>query len=291
MATKIFCLVLNYRHFSDTAKCLRKLRSADALAGTKFVVIDNSPENTPKNYFEKIFAGIKVIRNPGNFGFAAGNNVGIRYALKQNASHILIINPDVTVGKKFFKPLLSELVKSPKAGLIAPAIKHQQKGKTFFGLEGRVDWRTGKASHINLRHLPNLLSHPGGVKARPVQFVTFACVLIKAEVFRKVGLLDERYFMYLEDVDYCLSAGRAGFTILLNPGVVVNHETSSSFAKPTDKLFISFRSQLSFISKWLPFPRNIAPTIHTLFFYPYLYLLWTYQAMKSKPFRSSGNDG
>lgn len=289
MATKIFCFVLNYRHFLVTAKCLKKLWSADAPAGIKFIVIDNSQSETPKNYFENIFAGIKVIRNPGNFGFAKGNNVGIRYALKRGASHILIINPDVTVGKKFFTPLLIELTKMPAAGLIAPAIKHRQKGVTFFGLAGRVDWRTGKASHINLRHLP--ISHPGDVKAKPAQFVTFACVLIRADVFRKVGLLDERYFMYLEDVDFCLSAGKKGYTILLDPGVVVSHETSSSFAKPTDKLIISFRSQLLFINKWLSFPRNILPTIYTLFFYPYLYLLWTYHAMKSRPFRISGNGG
>jgi hypothetical protein len=251
---------------------------SDLPTEVEFVIIDNSPDDTPRGYFKKSFPIVKVIKNPGNIGFAKGNNVGIRYAMKQVASHVLIINPDVTVGRRFMKPLLSGLSQDKGAMIVAPAIRHQQKGETFFGLSGKVGWRTGKATHLNVRRLPK----NKGVKN--AEFVTFACALIKTEVFRKIGLLDERYFMYLEDVDYCLSANLAGLKILLDPGVVVDHLTSSSFRKPTDKLLISFRSQLTFIDKWLKFPKNIFPILYTLFFYPYLYLLWTYHDYKTRLF-------
>lgn len=274
MSVKIFCLVLNYRHFLDTEKCLASLFRSDAPKGTNYLIIDNSPDNLSARYFKVNLPRIKVIKNADNFGFAKGNNVGIRYALKQGATHILIINPDVVVGKRFFKPLLSNLTKDKKAGIAAPAIRHEQNGQTFFGLSGKVDWRTGKATHRNLRRLPKTK------KVTRAEFVTFACVLVKTEVFKKIGLLEERYFMYLEDVDYCLRAGQVGFQLLLDQNVVVDHATSSSFEKPTGKLPISFRSQLTFINKWLFFPKNILPTIYTLFFYPYLYLLWTYQYHK-----------
>ena len=196
--------------------------------------------------------------------------------MKQGGSHVLIINPDVTVGKRFLKPLLSCLNKDKKAVIVAPAIRHQQKEETFFGLQGKIDWKVGKASHLNVHSLPK----NKGVKK--VQFVTFACALIKTEIFSKVGLLDERYFMYLEDVDYCLTTRRAGFKILLDSSVVVDHQTSSSFQRPADKLLVSFRSQITFINKWLKFPKNILPIIYTLFFYPYLFLLWTYHDFKKK---------
>lgn len=247
---------------------------SDLPAGVEFLIIDNSPDDTPNEYFRKTFPKIKVIKNHGNLGFAKGNNVGIRYAVKQGASHILIINPDVTVGKIFLKPLLLSLEKDKEAMIIAPAIRHQQNGKTFFGLWGKVDWGTGKASHLNVYRLPK------NRMVKKAEFVTFACALIKTDVFSRVGLLDERYFMYLEDVDYCLSANRAGFKVLLHSGVVVDHLTSSSFEKPTDKLLISFRSQITFINKWLKFPKNIFPLAHTLFFYPYLFLLWSYHFYK-----------
>ncbi len=249
---------------------------SDAPIGTKYLIIDNSPDNLSVNYFRKVLPKIKVIRNTGNFGFAKGNNTGIHYAMKQGAGYVLIINPDVTVGKRFLKPLLSSLSQDKKAMIIAPAIRHQQKGETFFGLQGKVDWKTGKATHLNIRRLPK------NKRAKGAEFVTFACALIKTEVFRKVGLLDERYFMYLEDVDYCLAAKRAGFKILLDSRVVVDHLTSSSFRKPTDKLLISFRSQITFINKWLKFPKNVVPIVYTLFFYPYLFLLWTYHYYKRK---------
>lgn len=251
---------------------------SDLPAGVEFLIIDNPPDDQSTKYFRKIFPKIKVIKNSGNYGFAKGNNVGIRYVIKHGASHVLIINPDVTVGRRFLKPLLSVLNRDKEAMIIAPAIRHQQNGKTFFGLQGKVDWKTGKATHTNLRRLP---------KNRRViksQFVTFACALIKTEVFSKVDLLDERYFMYLEDVDFCLSVNRTGFKILLDSGVEVDHLTSSSFEKPTDKLLISFRSQITFINKWLGFPRNIFPLVYTLFFYPYLYLLWTYHFYKARLF-------
>lgn len=270
MTQKIFCLILNYRHFQDTAKCLVSLIKSDTPKGVNYLILDNSPDNLSVQYFKKKFPKIKVIKNPSNFGFAGGNNIGVSYALKQRATHILIINPDVFVGKSFLKILVADLNQNKKAGIIAPIIRHQQKGVTFFGMQGSIDWKTGKASHTNLRQLPK---NKGVIGAN---FVTFACVLIRADVFRKVGLLDERYFMYLEDVDYCLQTKRLGFEILLDQKVIVDHNTSSSFKKPTDKLLISFGSQITFIKKWLSFPRNIFPLIYTLFFYPYLFILWTY---------------
>lgn len=227
-------------------------------------------------YFKKTLPKIKVIKNPGNFGFAKGNNVGVKYALKEGATHILIINPDVVVDRTFFNPLLKDLESDKKIMLAAPAIRHEQNGIQFYGLDGKVDWKTAKATHTNLRWQPK------DGQLIEAQFVTFACVLMKKEVFDKVGLLDDSFFMYLEDVDYCLKVKKAGFRIVLDPAVVVDHETSSSFARPTDKLLISFRSQLLFINKWLVFPKNVFPLVYTLIFYPYLYLLWTYHGLKHR---------
>lgn len=270
MRHEIAVIILNYKHPKDTINCLRSLLKADAGKEAAYYVVDNSPEEGSERDFKKLFPQINYISSPTNLGFAAGNNQAIKKILKSEGQYILIINPDVVVGKSFFKPLLSDFAKDKKAGIAAPAIRHQQKGFTFFGLSGKVDWKTGKASHLNLRRLPE------NKMTKKAEFVTFACVLVKTDVFRKVGLLDERYFMYLEDVDFCLQVKKAGFHILLDQSVVVDHRTSSSFEKSTDKLAISFRSQLLFINKWLQFPNNVIPILHTLLLYPYLYFLWTY---------------
>ncbi len=274
MIVKVAVVVLNYLHHQDTVGCIKALLESDPPPDSQIICVDNSP-NDSADIIRKALPGVHIVKSSKNLGFAGGNNLGIKYALEQGASHVLIINPDVLVGKTFFSPLLSVFRNESKAGLVAPAIKHYQNNQLFYGLEGSIDWRLTIAKHVNLQTLPPM-------SLRPAQFVTFACVLVKVEVFQKVGLLDERFFMYLEDVDYCLQAGKAGYKIFLNPAVIVDHKTSSSFKKPTDKLPISFKSQIRFINKWQPFPKNIPPMVYAFLFYPYLYLLWSYFDIKKK---------
>jgi len=204
-----------------------------------------------------------------NLGFAGGNNQGIREAIKNKATHVLIINPDVTVGKIFFTPLLKELKNNPDLGIIAPAISYKVGKKMFYGLEGNMEWWRAKPTHISLSKIPKVRT------LREGEFVTFACALIKTEVFKKIGLIDERYFMYLEDVDFCLSAREKGFKVGLTMNSIVEHKQSASFKKPTDKLKISFISHLKFVWKWIEFPKNVISLGYQLVFYPYLYCLWT----------------
>lgn len=266
--TKVFILVLNYRHYQDTIRCLQALKKSDLPSGTKILVLDNSEDDVSEKEIKTKYPRLTYIHHPANLGFAAGNNPGIKYALDQGATHVLIINPDVTVPRRFLRPLLKSMGDNA-FDIIAPAIKHQQKQTDFYGLEGTVDFRIGKATHLNLRRLTK--KHP-----RPAQFVTFACVLISTQVFQDIGLLNEKYFMYLEDVDFCLRAGQYGFQIGLDPRVVVRHRTSSSFSHPLQKLKISFFSQLTFISTWLKLPWSIYAYLYTVFHYLYLSLLWSY---------------
>ncbi|MBU1200154.1 glycosyltransferase family 2 protein [Patescibacteria group bacterium] len=273
--TKVFILILNYNRHQDTTKCIRALKKSNLPENTQIIIIDNSTTNHSQKILSQTFPKIKLIKTPKNNGFAYGNNFGIRYALKNKASHIMIINPDVTVGKSFLKPLLNLFKTKPQAGLVAPAHQHQQNKQTFFGLGGKINWQTTKCEHINTKKLALK-------KSKNYEFVSFACVLIKREVFEKIGLLNELYFMYLEDVDYCLTAGKADFKCYIEPSVKIKHNTSSSFNIPTQKLKFSFVSQFKFINRWLKFPQNIYAYVYMTFFYAYLYILWTYHYHKNK---------
>ncbi|MFH2085810.1 MAG: glycosyltransferase family 2 protein [bacterium] len=261
--SKIFCLILNYNRRDDTVNCAHSLLASRLPAGTQIIVIDNGSKDL-RAFFSRQIKNSLYIKSPGNIGFAAGNNQGIRYALKHGATHILVINPDVIVPKDFLLPLL-RLNKD----LVAPA---HTEGSGSYGLGGRIDWRLCSFPHDNVTKLP--------INPRRYDLLTFACVLIKREVFETVGLMDERYFLYLEDVDYCVTVARAGFSLYLDPSVVVTHATSSSFSDPRGKIKYSFKSSFIFIRKWYLFPGSILPILHTLYFYPYLYLLWTLKIWK-----------
>lgn len=272
MAIKIAAVVLNYHHHLDTERCIQHLLMSDLGKDLEVICVDNSNDFESINYLKEKFSKVIFIKNDKNLGFAGGNNLGIKLAIKNRADYILIINPDVEIPTDFFSPLLKNFTNS-KTGLVGPAILHTQKNKKVYGLEGKVDWSLGKPEHRNIKKLEN---------KSPINadFITFACVLIKPEVFRKVGLIDDGYFMYFEDVDYCLSARKSSYNIVLDPSVVVLHNTSSSFSRPADKLVISFKSHLRFINKWLPVFSRIKPIVYISLLYPYLYLLWTYHYYK-----------
>lgn len=272
MKTKVAAVILNYKKLDDTLSCLSALKQSDKGKEVKYFVVDNSPTKETKNVFKKSYPEVIYISSPNNIGFAGGNNLAIRQILEKDFTHVLIINPDVTIGKRFFTPLLKHF-KDSKVSIVAPAISHTQKNIKMFGLEGKVNWNLAKPEHRNIKNLKS---------KKPVncEFVTFACVLISTDNFRKVGLLDEGYFMYLEDVDYCLTTKQKGFKIILDPSVIIAHETSSSFKHPTQKLKISFKSHLRFIKKWLSPLKRIRPYIYIFLLYPYLYFLWTYHEYK-----------
>jgi GT2 family glycosyltransferase len=272
MEKKITAIILNYKHERDTAKCISSIQKSDLGNGIEIMIVDNSPSEKNRSHFKKLFPKSDYIASPSNLGFAGGNNIGIKKTLSVGADYILIVNPDVILPRDFFIPLLKHF-DNKKVGIVAPSIIHKQKGMSYYGLEGKVDWSIAKPEHRNIRKLLSIM---------PInsEFVTFACVLISIETFRKVGLLDDRYFMYFEDVDYCLSARKKGVDIILDPTVLIEHNTSSSFSKPTGKLLISYKSHLRFINKWLPLFQRIKPLIYAHALYPYLYVLWTYHYYK-----------
>ena len=274
MKTKVAAVILNYKNLDDTLSCLLALKRSDQGQKVAYFVVDNSPTQKTAKVFKKIYPEVFYIRSPKNLGFAGGNNLALKLIVKGDYTHALIINPDVTVGKKFFTPLLKNF-ENERVGIVAPAISHTQKNLKMFGLEGKVNWRFAKPEHRNLKSLRS---------KKPVncEFVTFACVLISTDTIRRVGLLDEGYFMYLEDVDFCLTAKQKGIKIILDPAVIIAHETSSSFKHPTQKLKISFKSHLRFIKKWLSPTKRIVPLIYIFLLYPHLYFLWTYHELKYK---------
>lgn len=272
MRSKIFVIILNYRNYQETLMCLKSLQRSIGGDKLSFLVVDNSEDTASGDFFSHKIPEVAYLKTKKNMGFAGGNNLGIKYAIKHKATHVLIINPDVRVETQFIHPLL-ENFKNSNVGIVAPAIIHKQKNILKYGLEGVMDWKLAKPSHRNV----TILEDKSSIIS---EFVTFACVLIKVSVFKKIKYIDERFFMYFEDVDFCLRANQSGFKIILDPKVRVSHNTSSSFDVPTQKLVISFKSQLKFINKWLKFPQNILPLINALIEYPYLYLLWTYHRYK-----------
>lgn len=204
-------------------------KEINPLGDIRVIVVDNSKENR---------------------GFAKGVNIGIRQALKKGAERVALINPDVKISATDVR----RLEKNP-ADIVSPVLKFKRSGRWVYDFGGKVNLVLGRTSHYESDS--GAPSTPLRVNAQndegKLDYVSGACLVIKKEVFEKVGLFDERFFMYFEDVDFCLRAKAAGFTMAIEPRVIIEHRLE--IVKKTRnwrKIKYNTVANFLFISKWVP---------------------------------------
>ena len=255
---KLSIVILNFNGLVDTLSCLdsiRKLKIDDIFLET--IVVDNFSSDGSQEALPRV-KDIIFIQNQDNLGYAGGNNVGIKYAVRRNADAVLILNNDTIVDSKLALNLITAL---EQGDLISPKIffakgfefhksmySPKDLGKVIWAAGGEIDWSNVLGKHLGVDEVDR-----GQFKVRKqITFATGACMLVKREIFEKVGLFDERYFLYLEDMDFCVRAKNAGFRIIFEPNAVIWHKNASSSGgagSPLQDYFIT-RNRLLFAFKF-----------------------------------------
>jgi len=263
---KISVIVLNYNGLDNTLDCLeslRRLRIDRHLI--EIVVVDNNSSDGSQEAFAKL-KDIELLVNSENLGFAGGNNRGIEFALKRNADYLLILNNDTIVDRllvdAFVKAAGSADIVSPKI-YFAPGFEFHKKryrkkdlGKVIWYAGGEIDWQNIIGKHIGVDEV----DRGQFSKAQEIDFATGACVFVNRRVFEKIGFFDEKYFLYLEDMDFCVRAKKQGFKILFEPKAVIWHKnaaTAGGSGSPTQDYFIT-RNRLLFAFKHAKFRTKLA---------------------------------
>lgn len=207
-------------HFGDpqvTRSCIEQLLKYETYPFTLLVV-----NNTLDTFQVKKSTKRKVIvmDNKKNLGFAGGVNVGIRYALKKHADIVCLLNNDTY----FEKPFLGKLVKGlsiPSIGIVGPSIRFKKNGKQIFDMGGKLNTWFLRTSHEEVERITSL-------QTKNVTYVSGCCMMIKKSVFETIGLFDESFFLYFEDVDFCLRAKEKGFITQIVPSAIIGHLLSES---------------------------------------------------------------
>jgi len=192
-----------------------------------------------------------LIINKSNLGFSKAVNQGIRLAIKDQPTHFLLLNPDI----RFTKKDLETFVQS-EGDIVSPVLKFKREGKDVFDYGGKINWFFGRPWHIE-KDFHTTANPP------EIDYVSGAAMLIKREVVDKIGLLDERFFMYFEDADFCVRAKKAGFKISVNPNTVFEHdiqEHKKVFNPKKSEYVLS--SNWKFIQKWIPYPMRFFAQIY-----------------------------
>ena len=274
---KLGIVIVNYNNWPDTVKVLQDLDKNDKTVDFQVVVIDNASRNqnelSDKVKQLSLTYKLKLKLNTVNVGFARAVNYGLDYFYKKNYDYFLVLNNDTSLGVGFIKCLMDKYQTLPSGSILSPVIKHHVGDRVLYGGEGYINPLLALAKHRNYRSLKGLRG------CKKVEFVSGCCMMFDRVLLDNGVWFDKGFFLYLEDVDFCLQAKKKGFDSYLCFDCVLYHKQSRSFKDPVDKLKYSFVSNLKF--GWKNYKSFIWMWGWFLpLFYFYLYLLWSKQKLK-----------
>lgn len=214
---RVCVVVLNWNGLADTLECLETLRRQQ-YDDAQVVVVDNGSKSSEADEIEGSGLATAVVRNGENLGFAGGSNVGIRYALEHGADYIWLLNNDTRVEPDCLSTLIRTGEAEDRVGLLSPVIYDDASPHPVKFTGTIVDF-----DRQDRTHLTSMEDIPRAAYADDLALWGTA-LLIKRRVVEQVGLLDERYFAYVEDMDYSIRAVNAGFATRVVRGAAVYHK-------------------------------------------------------------------
>ncbi|MDP3953974.1 MAG: glycosyltransferase family 2 protein [bacterium] len=228
---KVSIIILQFNNSEDTIRCLESVRELK-YGNLEVIVIDNAsaPEHqqNTKNYLasqDNLNFKFKILNL--NLGYSGGNNEGIKQALENKADYVFILNPDVLVEPDLLDKLVAKAESDEKIGIVGPAVN--EGDRIVYG--GEISWLKPELNHSH-----KAISHK--------LYVIGSSMLIKKKVIEKIGLFDERYFLYFEDADFNVRAQKARFKLALEPEAIAKHSVSSSTGSlgPAKLLYYHYRN-------------------------------------------------
>jgi hypothetical protein len=215
-----------------------------------------------------LFPDIQVSVNSTNLGFAKAVNNTLKMC---SASHIMLLNPDTIVKQGFIETIIDYMQNHPDVGIVGPRILNadgtvQGSARSFptplTGFFGRTSLLT-KWFPNNWITRKSILSHPdNGTEPIRVDWVSGACMVLRHSAVQNVGMLDERFFMYWEDVDWCRRMWQKGWKVVYYPKpTIVHYVCGSSNKRPIQSIYAFHRSCYLYFIKYPAWPLNILKPI------------------------------
>lgn len=222
MEPKVAIILVNYNGYEDTVECVNSLLAISYKNMFIFVVDNASTEGNRIQEDVFLQKAVRIIQSKENLGFSGGNNLAIQIALKEKFDYVLLLNNDTSVEPDFLSEMIEAAENNHRVGIVAGKIYFYHDKNRIWAAGGQYNRRTG------------LTVQYGGVDRRElnverdVTFATGCLMLIPCEVIHKVGLLDESFFLYSEDTDYCQRVIDAGYKIRYVPTAKIYHKVSAS---------------------------------------------------------------
>jgi GT2 family glycosyltransferase len=240
---RLFAVVVNYATPADTRRAVDSVLAANRPVD-ELIVVDNSASTHP-GMLSDLPSRVRYCPAVRNLGFAGGVNVGIRQALTDGAAAVLLVNSDAYLEPDTLSALEATLLRHRDAGIAGPLIR-APRSRTVTSRGIAYDTRTAR-----MRDRAALRIHAAGsTTIDVVDAVNGSVMLIKRAVFERIGLFDEPYFFGFEDIDFCLTAARAGFVSVIVNGATAWHEGGRSIGPDSPRrLYFAARNHLRLASR------------------------------------------
>jgi GT2 family glycosyltransferase len=217
-------VIINWNSFSHTHACLNSLRRV-TYSNFKSFVVDNGSNDGSElqlNQYHGDFANF--IYNEKNIGFTGGNNVGIKEVLNLGFDYVMLLNNDTEVEPDFLTHLIDKIEGDSKIGAIQPKFYFLNNKARLWNAGGSFLPIFGITNTIGY----NQIDHPKFNKAGKVDWITGCGFLVSSKVVKEVGMLNEKFFIYYEDVDWSFRIRNAGYYLAYEPKSIVYHEAGMS---------------------------------------------------------------
>lgn len=274
----VFIIIVNWNGKEDTINCLSSLkRLYTEEIELNIIVVDNGSSDGSAKVIRKKFPSVIVHESRENLGFSGGNNIGIDLALQKGADYIWLLNNDTVVDKdslsELLKPFNDETIGVAGSKIYFASGREYHKdrynekehGKVLWYAGGLIDWDNLYASHRGVDEVDNGQYDKTG----ETPFVTGCSMFMRTTVIDDVGKFDDAYYLYLEDLDFCLRVQRAGYKTMFVPFSKVWHVNAGSSGGPGSKLheYYQTRNRLLLGYRFAPVRTKVALLRESLRFF------------------------
>jgi GT2 family glycosyltransferase len=214
MAIDAAVVVLNWNRYSDTKECIKSLNLLENVE-FQIIVVDNASSDNSVALLKDEFPSVHYIENDSNYGFAKGNNIGIRFAMMLDTKYIWLLNNDTEVTSNSLCDMVKQLDKNLLLGAVGSIFYYFNDRKIIQAWGGgRINLFTGRNRHVLVKS--------------QINYLMGASILVRVEILRASGLLNENFFMYWEDTDLSLRIQKAGYLIDVCQTSIVYHKVAAS---------------------------------------------------------------
>jgi GT2 family glycosyltransferase len=234
-------VVLTWENYEETSDCLESLATI-LYPNYQVVVVDNNSTDGSYERLKREYDWCEFVRNESNLGVTRGNNVGIEYAMEQDVDYVLLLNDDTVAADRFLEPLVEAAESTPDAAIVG--------GVNYYESTGEIH-NAGARFSTSLGGRTRVYETVRSEEPYPVGYVPTCLALVNTEFFREQGLLDESYFLGMEDVDLAWRARAAGKRVYVAPGSAVYHRLGSTSERSPFAVYHRTRNRLQFASKHL----------------------------------------